>query len=147
MNDDYGLLTDLLRENNTQWQQVLEPILTELGVTFVDRIILDKLAKNSGTSKNDLASTMGTMHQNLTRSINRLEQQGFLVVGKKPSHDNRQIYLDITSEGIRINKIINTKINIIWRNIFSQSSGDDFENLVSTLLLIKNKLSEIKSTN
>lgn len=147
MNGDYGLLTDLLRENNTQWQQVLEPILSGLGVTFVDRIILDKLAKNSGISKNDLASMMGTMHQNLTRSINRLEVQGFLTVSKKPSLDNRQIYLDITTKGIGINKVINTKINIIWRDIFSQSSSDDIEKLVSTLYLIKNKLFEIKSAD
>lgn len=51
MRKDYGILTDLLRENHTQWQQLLEPTLNELGVTFVDRIILDQLAKSGSISK------------------------------------------------------------------------------------------------
>lgn len=79
MRKDYGILTDLLRENHTQWQQLLEPTLNELGVTFVDRIILDQLAKSGSISKNELAKLLGTMHQNLTRSIGRLELQGLLV--------------------------------------------------------------------
>jgi DNA-binding MarR family transcriptional regulator len=140
---DYGILTDLLRENHTQWQQLLEPTLNELGVTFVDRIILDQLAKSGSISKNELAKLLGTMHQNLTRSIGRLELQG-LLVSQKSASDMRQVYLDITPKGENINNIINTKINECWNRIFSDVSNENIEQLTSMLTLIKNKLVEIE---
>ena len=142
MKKDYGILTDLLRENHTQWQQVLEPILNELGVTFVDRIILDQLAKSGSISKNELAKLLGTMHQNLTRSIGRLELQG-LLESQKSASDMRQVYLDITPKGENINNIINTKINEFWNTIFSDVSNENIEQLTSMLTLIKNKLAGI----
>ena len=109
----------------------------------MDRIILDQLAKSGSISKNELAKLLGTMHQNLTRSIGRLELQG-LLVSQKSASDMRQVYLDITPKGENINNIINTKINECWNRIFSDVSNENIEQLTSMLTLIKNKLVEIE---
>lgn len=144
MTHDYTALTDLLRENHSAWQQILEPVLSEIGVTFVDRVILDKLDKNSDLTKNELADRLGTVHQNLTRSIARLEQQGLLSSGKKNSNDKRQISLSITREGSAMNRRVNEKINQIWNEILGPVTAQEIELFEAILVRLNSQLRELK---
>lgn len=144
MTNDHTQLTDLLRENHSGWQQILEPILNDIGVTFVDRIILDKLDKQSGQTKNELANQLGTVHQNLTRSIARLEQQGLLRSSKSNSADKRQIFLDITREGSAMNRRVNEKINDIWNDILGNISAQEIQLFETILVRLNSNLRGLK---
>lgn len=144
MTSDYTQLTDLLRENHSAWQQILEPILNDIGVTFVDRVILDKLDNQSGQTKNELANQLGTVHQNLTRSIARLEQQGLLRSSKSLSADKRQIFLDITREGSAMNRRVNEKINDIWNDILGNISAQEIQLFETILVRLNSNLRGLK---
>ncbi|MDK9582871.1 MarR family winged helix-turn-helix transcriptional regulator [Lelliottia wanjuensis] len=144
MTRDYTQLTDLLRENHSAWQQILEPVLNEIGVTFVDRIILDKLDSQSGQTKNELANQLGTVHQNLTRSIARLEQQGLLRSSKNNPADKRQIFLEITREGSAMNRRVNEKINDIWNDILGNVSAQEIQLFETVLVRLNSNLRGLK---
>lgn len=144
MTRDYTQLTDLLRENHSAWQQILEPVLNEIGVTFVDRVILDKLDSQSGQTKNELANQLGTVHQNLTRSIARLEQQGLLRSSKNNPADKRQIFLEITREGSAMNRRVNEKINDIWNDILGNVSAQEIQLFETVLVRLNSNLRGLK---
>lgn len=144
MTRDYTQLTDLLRENHSAWQQILEPVLNEIGVTFVDRVILDKLDSQSGQTKNELANQLGTVHQNLTRSIARLEQQGLLRSSKNNPADKRQIFLEITREGSAMNRRVNEKINDIWNDILGNVSAQEIQLFETVLVRLNSNLRDLK---
>lgn len=145
MTRDYTQLTDLLRENHSAWQQILEPVLNEIGVTFVDRVILDKLDSQSGQTKNELANQLGTVHQNLTRSIARLEQQGLLRSSKNNPADKRQIFLEITREGSAMNRRVNEKINDIWNDILGNVSAQEIQLFETVLVRLNSNLRGLKT--
>lgn len=144
MTRDYTQLTDLLRENHSAWQQILVPVLNEIGVTFVDRVILDKLDSQSGQTKNELANQLGTVHQNLTRSIARLEQQGLLRSSKNNPADKRQIFLEITREGSAMNRRVNEKINDIWNDILGNVSAQEIQLFETVLVRLNSNLRGLK---
>jgi len=110
-------LTELLRTNHALWQKYLEPIINSVGITFVDRIILDNLREDGFATKNDLANKLGMPHQNLTRSLARLEQNGLIAIQKRTGPDLRQIYLSLTRQGKLINDKINGDINLAWQQV------------------------------
>ncbi|PJI48152.1 MAG: hypothetical protein CTR55_15450 [Pseudomonas sp.] len=136
-------LTELLRTNHALWQKYLEPIINEAGVTFVDRVILDNLREDSFSTKNDLANKLGMPHQNLTRSLARLEGSGLIVIQKKTGLDLRQIYLSLTPQGKLINDKINGDINSAWQQVSRNIPEQELLSFMSVLYRMNSNLLDL----
>jgi len=136
-------LTELLRTNHALWQRYLEPIINSAGITFVDRIILDNLREDVFSTKNDLASKLGMPHQNLTRSLARLEQNGLIAIQKKTGPDLRQIYLSLTRQGKLINDKINGDINVAWQQVGRNIPEQELASFMSILYRMNSNLLDL----
>jgi len=136
-------LTELLRTNHALWQRYLEPIINNAGITFVDRIILDNLREDVFATKNDLAGKLGMPHQNLTRSLARLEQNGLIVIQKKTGPDLRQIYLSLTRQGKLINDKINGDINLAWQQVGRNIPEQELISFMSILYRMNSNLLDL----
>ncbi|WP_447744498.1 MarR family winged helix-turn-helix transcriptional regulator [Pseudomonas nicosulfuronedens] len=136
-------LTELLRTNHALWQKYLEPIINEAGVTFVDRVILDNLREDVFSTKNDLANKLGMPHQNLTRSLARLEGSGLIVIQKKTGPDLRQIYLSLTPQGKLINDKINGDINAAWQQVCRNIPEQELLSFMSVLYRMNSNLLDL----
>lgn len=136
-------LTELLRTNHALWQKYLEPIINEAGVTFVDRVILDNLREDRFSTKNDLANKLGMPHQNLTRSLARLEGCGLIFIQKKTGLDLRQIYMSLTPQGKLINDKINGDINAAWQQVSRNIPEQELLSFMSVLYRMNSNLLDL----
>ncbi|MBD9514688.1 MULTISPECIES: MarR family winged helix-turn-helix transcriptional regulator [Pseudomonadaceae] len=136
-------LTELLRTNHALWQKYLEPIINSVGITFVDRLILDNLREDGFATKNDLANQLGMPHQNLTRSLARLEQSGLIVIQKRTGPDLRQIYLSLTRQGKLINDKINGDINLAWQQVCRNIPEQELLSFMSILYRMNSNLLDL----
>ncbi|MBD9634029.1 MarR family winged helix-turn-helix transcriptional regulator [Pseudomonas sp. PDM19] len=136
-------LTELLRTNHALWQKYLEPIINNVGITFVDRLILDNLREDGFATKNDLANQLGMPHQNLTRSLARLEQSGLIVIQKRTGPDLRQIYLSLTRQGKLINDKINGDINLAWQQVCRNIPEQELLSFMSILYRMNSNLLDL----
>ncbi|MBD9502262.1 MarR family winged helix-turn-helix transcriptional regulator [Pseudomonas sp. BGr12] len=136
-------LTELLRTNHALWQKYLEPIINSVGITFVDRLILDNLREDGFATKNDLANQLGMPHQNLTRSLARLEQSGLIVIQKRTGPDLRQIYLSLTRQGKLINDKINADINLAWQQVCRNIPEQELLSFMSILYRMNSNLLDL----
>jgi hypothetical protein len=82
-------------------------------------------------------------HQNLTRSLARLEQNGLIVIQKKTGPDLRQIYLSLTRQGKLINDKINGDINTAWQQVCRNISEQDLASFMSTLYRMNGNLHDL----
>lgn len=131
---DYGYLTRLWRSNTIIWQNKLSPICSSFGVTYVDRVILDELSIRGPQTKRQLAENLGTIHQNLTRSIKRLQEQ-HLVSATEVENDMRRLKIEITKQGLIVNRNINDSINKEWEKILLNASSADLKAFTKILEL------------
>ncbi|MGE9760625.1 MarR family winged helix-turn-helix transcriptional regulator [Pseudomonas sp. PDM20] len=136
-------LTELLRTNHALWQKYLEPIINSVGITFVDRLILDNLREDGFATKNDLANQLGMPHQNLTRSLARLEQSGLIVIQKRTGPDLRQIYLSLTRQGKLISDKINGDINLAWQQVCRNIPEQELLSFMSILYRMNSNLLDL----
>lgn len=136
-------LTELLRTNHALWQKYLEPIINSVGITFVDRIILDNLREDVFATKSDLANKLGMPHQNLTRSLARLERSGLIVIRKRTGPDLRQIYLSLTRQGKLINDKINGDINLAWQQVCRNIPEQELSSFMSILYRMNSNLLDL----
>ena len=138
---NYDLLTELWRDINIAWRKKLEPICKEQGVTYLDRLILDAVNKRPHLNKKELALQLNAIHQNLTRSLNRLTQQKLIQLAKS-TQDMRVIEISLTPKGQRVNLKLNKAINSVWK-----ASLQDIQNQQITTLtnVLKKQLSYLES--
>ncbi len=138
---DFSYLTRLWRSNSMIWQQKLEPICSEFGITYVDRTILDELSLNDSLTKKELAKNLGTIHQNLTRSIKRLQEQQ-LISFATSEVDMRQTHIKITHQGMDINNKINHSINKIWAELLNNIAQPDIQAFTNVLEVLPKQASQ-----
>lgn len=136
---DYDNLTTLWRNLNNKWKGGLEEFCSQLNISYVDRLVLAELAKHKSLTKNELAAHMDTIHQNLTRSINRLVA-GKLLKMTKSLEDGRYRKLELTTKGRAMNEKISKKINESWKVMLGRLTAEEKINLIK----IMTKLSESK---
>ncbi|WP_159084592.1 MarR family winged helix-turn-helix transcriptional regulator [Dongshaea marina] len=107
----------------------------------MDRTILDELSLNDSLTKKELAKNLGTIHQNLTRSIKRLQEQQ-LISFATSEVDMRQTHIKITHQGMDINNKINHSINKIWAELLNNIAQPDIQAFTNVLEVLPKQASQ-----
>jgi len=125
---------NLLRELHPQWRSAqcafkrsLKPILEEFKLTKVDAKVLMVMQRNNAKSKAELAEYLHFEPASLTRSLDRLVENG-VISRSIDQQDKRFIQLALTSHGIQLSKAYRCKIRKVWRQAFTGIDTKDIEN-------------------
>ena len=78
--------------------QAYTPMLTELGITYPQYLVLMVLWEQDGQPVNDLAKRLHLETNTVTPLLQRMEQQG-LVVRKRSKEDGRKVIVSLTETG------------------------------------------------
>ncbi|HJO92567.1 MAG TPA: hypothetical protein QF753_04135 [Victivallales bacterium] len=109
-------LTDLWRKVTIQWKKQLEKYCAKLGITYVDRLIIDEIYKNKSLTKKELAIILFAEPQSLTRSIKRINNAG-LLISRNDKNDMRFVTYTLTPKGIEIANQIEERTNQLWGKV------------------------------
>ena len=123
---------DIVQSTARMMKTLLARRLYEFGLyAGQDRIILS-LALKDGQSPGSLAKQLGVKPPTITKTIARLQEQGF--VTKRSSHkDQRQLHVFLTKDGHKIVKLIESAIADIEKDI--TNGLDEGEHLMLLALL------------
>lgn len=135
----YDVLTYLWRENTAAWANELDATCAKLGISYVDRIIVSILAKHKHLTKKDLAQKLNTIHQNLTRSIKRLDSEGIIIITKN-KYDKRILYIALTAKGKSIENKLRKTIDSTWQKALKNISAKDIAKLGDLLQIMRDNL-------
>ena len=112
----------------------------ECGLHVGQEMILNQLWIHDGLSQSELAEKMEVHQATLTKSIKRMEAQGF-VRRNRDSEDKRISKVYLTSKGVNLNNVV----HFTWKKVENRSINDftpeELLTLRKLLLKVKNNLS------
>ncbi|CAM1657971.1 MarR-type HTH domain [Bartonella choladocola] len=132
---------DIVQSTARMMKTLLARRLYEFGLyAGQDRIILS-LALNDGQSPGSLAKQLGVKPPTVTKTIARLQEQGF--VTKRGSHkDQRQLHVFLTKDGHKVVKLIEAAIAATERDITHGLNENEHVTLLKLLGRIQKNVEE-----
>ncbi|AQT48195.1 MULTISPECIES: MarR family winged helix-turn-helix transcriptional regulator [Bartonella] len=132
---------DIVQSTARMMKTLLARRLYEFGLyAGQDRIILS-LALNDGQSPGSLAKQLGVKPPTVTKTIARLQEQGF--VTKRGSHkDQRQLHVFLTKDGHKVVKLIEAAIAATERDITYGLNENEHVTLLKLLGRIQKNVEE-----
>lgn len=79
-------------------QRVYQPLLTPLGLTYPQYLVLTCLWDQDGRTVGELGRTLALESNTLTPLLKRMESQGLLTRARK-TDDERQVQITLTAKG------------------------------------------------
>lgn len=122
----------LLNRFVADWNADLAGVLRGLGVTTTQFRALSVLAVASGITVNDLAVYAVTEQSTMSRTLDGLEEQGF--IRRKPKSDDmraREVY--ITEEGLALFAGLWPQVYRLYADAFAGLDEGEFRGFVATL--------------
>lgn len=113
------------------------------GVTISQCHAIVEIGRAKEISLNELAQILTLDKSTMSRTINNLVEDS-LVVRELHSEDRRYITIKLTDEGIKIFKNIEGGMNEYYKNIFKYISEDKREQVLESLKLLIEAVSENK---
>ena len=132
---------DIVQSTARMMKTLLARRLYEFGLyAGQDRIILS-LALKDGQSPGSLAKQLGVKPPTVTKTIARLQEQGF--VTKRGSHkDQRQLHVFLTKDGHKVVKLIEAAIAATERDITYGLNENEHVTLLKLLGRIQKNVEE-----
>ena len=114
--------------------QAYTPMLTELGITYPQYLVLMVLWEEDCQPVNDIAHRLLLETNTVTPLLQRMEKQG-LVIRKKGEQDKRQQIVSLTEKGRELEEQAYELIPAGMEKHFSacQLKPEDYQNLTSEL--------------
>ena len=121
--------------------QAYTPVLTALGITYPQYLVLMVLWEDDNLPVNDIARRLVLETNTVTLLLQRMEKQG-IVVRKKGEQDKRQQIVSLTDKGKQLEEEAYAHIPESMRNQLSACplNLDDYMNLANELDSIINTL-------
>ena len=121
--------------------QAYTPVLTALGITYPQYLVLMVLWEDDNLPVNDIARRLVLETNTVTPLLQRMEKQG-IVVRKKGEQDKRQQIVSLTDKGRQLEEEAYAHIPESMRNQLSACplNLDDYMNLANELDSIINTL-------
>ena len=121
--------------------QAYTPVLTALGITYPQYLVLMVLWEDDNLPVNDIARRLVLEPNTVTPLLQRMEKQG-IVVRKKGEQDKRQQIVSLTDKGKQLEEEAYAHIPESMRNQLSACplNLDDYTNLANELDSIINTL-------
>lgn len=121
--------------------QAYTPVLTALGITYPQYLVLMVLWEDDNLPVNDIARRLVLETNTVTPLLQRMEKQG-IVVRKKGEQDKRQQIVSLTDKGKQLEDEAYAHIPESMRNQLSACplNLDDYMNLANELDSIINTL-------
>ena len=121
--------------------QAYTPVLTALGITYPQYLVLMVLWEDDNLPVNDIARRLVLETNTVTPLLQRMEKQG-IVVRKKGEQDKRQQIVSLTDKGKQLEEEAYAHIPESMRNQLSACplNLDDYMNLAQELDSIINTL-------
>lgn len=94
--------------------------------------VIEVLATGKQLTPSEIAIQLGVRPPTITKTISRLEEQGF-VVRTKSKTDGRQVYVSLTKEGEKLLKVIKKAIKRTEKRALSGLKKKDRQNLQAIL--------------
>lgn len=136
----FGEFLYILHTNNRKY---LNDSMAKHGLNLVQSMCLLTLYKKEDTTQKDLTDLLYLTKSGITKAINKLQEDGF-VVKEKSDKDQRKYVLKLTEKGREIIPIL-ISINKEWENKIGFSDlNDDF---LKTLKSITYKSMELNLEN
>ena len=122
-------------------RQYLTEGFKEYGITPEQWTVLKILSHKEGISQKEIACKTEKDPNNIKAVIDKLEKKS-LIIRKKNSFDKRAFSLYITPEGNNLFLKISLIDRAMFDNVTADISHEEFSNLDSILLKIKNSISK-----
>ena len=121
--------------------QAYTPVLTALGITYPQYLVLMVLWENDDQPVNDIARRLVLETNTVTPLLQRMEKQG-IVVRRKGEQDKRQQIVSLTDKGKQLEEDAHNNIPESMRDQLSACplKLDDYMNLAKELDSIINSL-------
>ena len=115
------------------WQRIQRDILIQEGITQAGKKILYGLFRNPGITKAELAKIIVLENSSVTRSMQRLELEGF-VQRNIDDGDRRAVRLSLTDKGIeKANKIRDKFIKVAIEPTLPDITEEKFSSYIDFL--------------
>ena len=108
----------------------------EYGLTFTMALVLLSLDSEEGMPSTHIGPTVGLEPRSLTRLLKRMEGQD-LIKKKQSKEDKRQVFIQLTPNGIKQRKIAKAKIILFNEAVRKEISAADLEGFNRVLGKIK----------
>ncbi|MCF6764155.1 winged helix DNA-binding protein [Thiotrichales bacterium 19S3-7] len=123
----FSALTILFRDMASIWRKYFNQFAHEHDLTPLDRMLLVTLVfEGDRSSKSDLASALKLESQSLTRSLKRLEQNGYIL--REQSHeDGRSVLHSLTEKGQMLVLALGKEADQFWTLLLKGCPEKDIE--------------------
>ena len=104
---------------------------------YVDRIIVDALYDLGESTKKQLSSHVKSASESLTRSLNRLHDQGIVQINNSKT-DGRYKFICLSEDGVIIAKKLRRATNQLWSRLLdgvTLSQRESFEKVLQHIAL------------
>lgn len=108
------------------FKKAMELIFTDFSVTRTDGKIMMALKRGCASTKAELANVVKLQPAALTRSLDRLVEQGYIerTVDKD---DKRYVRLSLSAKGMTLGKKIRKKSLQVWQSLLLTSNKQELE--------------------
>ena len=128
-----------LQHNARMMRTILATRLLEHGLYAGQDAVLLKLAEEDGLPPGILAQRLGVRPPTITKTITRLQNQGF-VVKKASETDQRQSHVYLTPQGIEAIRIIEKSIKKTEKDMLKGLDKKERKAFLKMLVRIENNL-------
>jgi len=134
------LLQDVMRHSHKSLRNNLKPY----GLFKGQPKVLGYLRQHDHASKKDIADRFNIAMPTVTKTIERLENNGF-VKTVSDEHDKRKKRVSLTAKGMQVEEELITFKKAYADQVFKNISEEDLEHFEKVLLQIKANMLEFKN--
>ncbi|MCF6776661.1 winged helix DNA-binding protein [Thiotrichales bacterium 19X7-9] len=123
----FSTIMVLFRDMTSIWRKHFNQFAHEYNLTPLDRMLLVTLVfEGDRSSKSDLANALKLESQSLTRSLKRLEKNGYIL--REQSHeDGRSVLHTLTNKGQMLVMTLGQEADRVWDFLLKGCPEKDIE--------------------
>lgn len=131
------IIAYLIKEVYFKLNNSIKAKFEDIGLTVPQITIMSMLYKNGSMKVSDISEEMYITNGTVSGIIDRLEKQK-LVSRTRSERDRRVVYIALTEEGYNIAKGFKNVIDNYFHDLFSNSSEEELETIITGLQILKN---------
>lgn len=142
MENRYQLFTSLISKINHNILIIKRKTMSEFNLKSTHVTCLFYLYESNGMTAKELCDACGEDKGLLSRSLNYLEEEGYLTTNSSNSKKYKTT-INLTIKGEKIAAKIKEKIDVILKNVNNEVSEEERKFFYDTLIQINNNLEKI----
>lgn len=130
------MIASLIREINSKLNNSIKNEFKETSLTVPQIMVIKAVARYKKLKVSEISKEINLVNSTVSGIIDRLEKQD-IVRRVRSEEDRRIVYIELSNKGDEIIKNYRHIINNFFDNIFSNSSENEMETILSGLKVLK----------